>query len=176
LTGKPALPIIAMTANAMQEDRERCFAAGMNGYIAKPISRAALQGELQRLFGSADTLSTVPPAPTLLLSPAGSFDRAAVIEMLGDEALFNEVAAIFVTDAPGYLTELEAALAAADAPRVSRAAHTLKGLFGTFVATSSEAIASQLEQATRNGLTTESEELVKLVRVHTEALAKAMAN
>jgi signal transduction histidine kinase/CheY-like chemotaxis protein/HPt (histidine-containing phosphotransfer) domain-containing protein len=176
LTGKPALPIIAMTANAMQEDRERCFAAGMNGYIAKPISRAALQGELQRLFGSADTLSTVPPASTLLLSPAGSFDRAAVIEMLGDEALFNEVAAIFVTDAPGYLTELEAALAAADAPRVSRAAHTLKGLFGTFVATSSEAIASQLEQATRNGLTTESEELVKLVRVHTEALAKAMAN
>ncbi|MBK6677336.1 MAG: response regulator [Rhodocyclaceae bacterium] len=50
LEGRARLPIIAMTANALQEDRERCLAAGMDGYVAKPISRKTLQDELNRVF------------------------------------------------------------------------------------------------------------------------------
>lgn len=174
--GRPPLPIIAMTANALQEDRERCFAAGMNGYIAKPISRAALQAELQRLFGGTVRPDAVLPAPTFASPLTVTFDHAAAIEMLGDEDLFKELSAIFVADAPGYLAELEAAHAAGDAARLARAAHTLKGLFATFAATNSEAIALQLEQAARNNHMPGSDEWVKLVRGHTEALVKAMAN
>jgi CheY-like chemotaxis protein len=53
--GHPArpLPIIALTANAMAEDRQRCEAAGMNGYIAKPLNLAALQAELRRVMALA---------------------------------------------------------------------------------------------------------------------------
>jgi signal transduction histidine kinase/DNA-binding NarL/FixJ family response regulator len=174
--GRPRLPIVAMTANAMREDRERCFAAGMDGYIAKPISLAALQAELQRLFGGTAQSDAVLPAPTFSSSPAAMFDRAAVIEMLGDEDLFKELAAIFVADAPGYLAELEAAHATGDAARLARAAHTLKGLFATFAVANSEAIASQLEQAARTNHMAGTDEWVKLVRGHTEALVKAMAN
>lgn len=174
--GRPPLPIIAMTANALQEDRERCFAVGMNGYIAKPIGLAVLQAELQRLFGRMDAAGAVPPAPTFLPLPEASFDRAAVIDMLGDEALFEELAKIFATDAPGYLAELETALAAADATHLARAAHTLKGLFGTFAAKGGEAIAAQLEQTARSGQVAGCAELVREVRAHTEALVRAMAS
>ncbi|MBK1645165.1 hypothetical protein CKO25_11005 [Thiocapsa imhoffii] len=50
--GQPRLPIIAMTANALSEDRARCFAAGMDGYVAKPMSLNALESEIRRLFAS----------------------------------------------------------------------------------------------------------------------------
>lgn len=145
------LPIIAMTANALQEDRERCFAAGMDGYIPKPISMGTLKNELYRLFGQA-----TPPASATEVSmtaseetPAGN--RAAAIAMMGDEEIFREVAAMFVADTPRMLDELGQALAAGDWPALTRSAHTLKGLFATFAAKAGETAARQLEAGARAG-------------------------
>ena len=145
------LPIIAMTANALTEDRERCFAAGMDGYIPKPISLSALKNELYRLFGQ------VAPQPATVEEtsnaneggPAGN--RSAAIAMMGDEEIYLEVAAMFVADAPGMLSELDQALAAGDWPALTRVAHTLKGLLATFAAKSGEATARQLEASARAG-------------------------
>jgi len=145
------LPIIAMTANALQEDRERCFAAGMDGYIPKPISMGTLKNELYRLFGHA-----TPPAGTTEVSMTASEDtpagnRTAAIALMGDEEIFNEVAAMFVADMPRMLDELGQALAASDWPALTRSAHTLKGLFATFAAKAGETAARNLEACARAG-------------------------
>lgn len=171
--GRTRLPIIAMTANALQEDRERCFAAGMDGYISKPISLSALQDELRRIFGGAAVSQPAMAASGTIAG--GVFDRGRAIEMMGDEELFQQLAGMYVTDAPGYLHEIDDALAAADSARLARAAHTLKGLFATFAAAPGEAVARQLEQTAHQGATESCTELVQQVRAQAEALAAALA-
>lgn len=172
---KAPLPVIAMTANALQEDRDRCFAAGMDGYIAKPVSLTVLQKEIRCLFGGKQPATAVPAAAV----PAAVgmiYDRRAAIAMMGDESLFVEVAGMFVTDAPGYLDEIDAALAARDADRLARAAHTIKGLFATFVAPAGQSVAAQLEQIAREGNLAACGELATAVRAKTEALSAALAH
>ena len=174
--GAPRLPIIAMTANAMHEDRDRCFAAGMDGYISKPVSLTTLQNELRRLFADTGVVPVTSPAPTAATTAYDGthgpiFDRTAAIAMMGDAELFEELATMYIADVPGYLRDLDAALAAADGDGLTRSAHTLKGLFATFAAAPGQAIAQRLEQSARDGNTSACAELVATVRAHAEALA-----
>lgn len=173
--GLAHLPVVAMTANALQEDRGRCFAAGMDGYLAKPVSLAALQGELRRLFGNARPVAA-PHATPVPMNAGQVYDRAAALAMMGDESLLAEVAGMYVADAPGYLAELDAALANGEADRLARAAHTLKGLFATFVAPAGQSVAQQLEQEARAGNLAACGALATAVRTQTEALAAALSD
>jgi signal transduction histidine kinase/CheY-like chemotaxis protein len=175
-SGSGRIPIIAMTADALAEDRQRCFDAGMDGYIAKPISRAAMESEIGRMFGTGTVQQPVAPAAAADTAAEPVFDRAAVIDMLGDESLFKEIAGMFIADAPGYLASLDQGLAAADWPLVARSAHTLKGLFGTFAAKAAEAEARQLEHAASAADGDACLRLAPAVHRHTEALAAALAS
>ncbi len=148
--GGRRLPIIAMTANALKEDRDRCLEAGMDGYLAKPVSLQALQSEIARVL----TASGVPPSPAEAApeaaGPDPGWDRAAALSLIGDdEDLFREVAKAFRDDLPKQLGQMEAALAAGDWPSLARIAHTMKGLFGTFVATAGHDAALALERAAK---------------------------
>ncbi|MBL8487561.1 MAG: response regulator [Rhodocyclaceae bacterium] len=177
------LPIIAMTANALREDRDRCLDAGMDGFLSKPVSLQALQGEIARVL--AIPLAPTPPAPAPAASAAArsggssaGWDRATALDLVGgDEALLREVARAFLNDLPIQLGRLEASLAAKDWPTLVRAAHTMKGLFGTFVSDAGRESAAALESAAR-GPEPRREllaERVARVRDHAGSLAAALA-
>lgn len=153
-------PIVAMTAHAMKGDRERCLAHGMDEYVSKPISRAELARVLDWAAGRCHSAGAGPetPAPAAALTPPPpdaappAFDRAAAVERLGgDEALFADVAGVFLGDAPKLMSELRAAVADGDALAVQRAAHGLKGAAGYVGAGPTAAAAAVLEKIGAGG-------------------------
>jgi signal transduction histidine kinase/HPt (histidine-containing phosphotransfer) domain-containing protein len=143
------VPIIAMTANALQGDRERCFEAGMDGYISKPINLAALEQEFRRVMGLASVARSAPASSSRLPALDGLqvYDRKAALDRLGDADLLGELVAMFVADYPRNIGDVESALAGGDWQRLRREAHTMKGLLATFCAHRAEAWAKALEAA-----------------------------
>ena len=184
------LPIVAMTAHALKGDRERCLAAGMDDYIAKPIRARQLFEVVERC---ASTCSDIKDAATLSLpaasksasesagdtdssdgaqapapgetlpamaaasnpagvrEPAATFDLAAALSAVGgDRGLLREIVALFRAGAPGWLAELADSIAAGDAPRLRRIAHTLKNSAGYFGAGPTYQLALELEERGRD--------------------------
>jgi PAS domain S-box-containing protein len=122
--GRPRLPVLAVTAHALKGDRERCLAAGMDGYLTKPI-RAA---DLDRVLAAALGRPAAGGAEVRPLDRDGLLDR-----MEGDEALLGELVRLFVADVPARLGEVAVALAAGDGPRLRKAAHAVKSAASNFV-------------------------------------------
>ncbi len=124
------IPIVAMTAHAMTGDRERCLAAGMDGYISKPI-------EPQRLFATVEHTTDQPAAasgPADLGGP--SVDQTAFLERLGgDVDLMTDIARLFMDDCPRRLAAIKAAVESRDAEAIRTSAHALKGAAGNISAT-----------------------------------------
>ncbi|WP_039058373.1 response regulator [Enterobacter sp. Bisph1] len=113
--------VIAMTAHAMQGDKERCLALGFDGYIAKPVTRDALDAELRRVTVAAPTAPAEAPAQ-------GLPDESALLAQLGgDRALVNELMTIFSEGLYTLCDELEQAIQRVDRETVRRSAHKLRG-------------------------------------------------
>ena len=122
------VPIIALTAHAMQGDRERCLQASMEGYASKPIGRAELMAEIDRVTGVVGA-----PAAPLLVAPAARAEApvvGATLRFQDDEALLRQLAEVFLEDYPARLAEIRTTLANGDTAGLARAAHTLKGAVG----------------------------------------------
>ena len=127
---KAKLPIVAMTAHAMTQDRQRCLAAGMDAYLTKPITSQKLIDMVENLGGRARPPQAVPPpgAPEPPDQTLEAFDSAAALTALGGRVdLLQEMAAFFFGDAPGRLAEIQAGLRDHAPSAVARAAHRLKG-------------------------------------------------
>ncbi|MCA9000018.1 MAG: response regulator, partial [Planctomycetaceae bacterium] len=156
------IPIIAMTAHARREDRNRCLSAGMTGYVSKPIDAEKLLRLIEKLAfrSSPERLSpppTVEQVETTISSSAPIVDLAmAKKRMGGDQDILDEMIGAFLEDAPVLMSELEQACEANDDVAAHRAAHSLKGLSATFDATPLVNAAFRLEQfAKSQGLLSE---------------------
>jgi CheY-like chemotaxis protein len=125
------VPIIAMTAHALKGDRERCLAAGMDGYVPKPVRLNELYQAIADVCGPQ----------------RGSVDWNVALDCVeGDRALLADVAAAFLVECPQRLAELREAIAKCDSPRVCREAHTLKSALNALGAFAAASLAAHLEQ------------------------------
>lgn len=145
MPGLQDLPIIAMTANAQAEDRDRCLAAGMNEYVTKPIDPEALftvlgkYVKLQPLIGSAAAQEAVPEIPGIAV-------RESLNRLLGNMKLYRSLLRRFADGQPGVPRNIERFFAEKNFAEAERAAHTLKGVAGNIGAVETQSLAAELEK------------------------------
>jgi PAS domain S-box-containing protein len=145
-------PIIAMTASAMQGDRERCLAAGMDDYVAKPVSPESLGEALRRWVSLPDP----PPPAAAAVGGDGPVDHRVLDQLEAiDEGgrLLAEVIDTFIRIAPVRLLALARAADRKDAVGLERAAHSFLGSCANLGARSMANICAALETAARGGST-----------------------
>jgi two-component system sensor histidine kinase/response regulator len=160
------LPIVAMTANAMEQDRRKCIEAGMNDAVIKPIDPQNLWDTLLRWVrldepastpacevpvgtqraANADT-SSVPGVP---LNIAGLDTDLGLTRMLGKRTLYLAMLRRYVTGQKGVCEQIHQALAMGDMPGAERLAHTTKGVSGNIGATGIQNLAGALEQSLKD--------------------------
>jgi CheY-like chemotaxis protein/HPt (histidine-containing phosphotransfer) domain-containing protein len=144
--------IVAMTANALPEDREACIAAGMDDYVAKPIRPHELAEALRRVKPTGRKRDVQTP----------KLDATALesLRELGGDDFVAEVIAMFRADAPDLVATLRRSLDVGDAEELRRAAHTLKSNGATLGAAEFSAVCRELEQCAKDGRLDEAAPLI----------------
>jgi len=158
---KRHIPIIAMTAHAMQGDREACLEAGMDSYISKPVRSWQLLEEIAACF--PDDVTVRPETGSSTSRPDAASDDSltdlswkihwpsAIQVVNGDLEFLREIAQVFVEESTSNLTGLQTAVDSGDCTTAGRLAHMMKASFRTLGADSAHDLAFECEQSAQTG-------------------------
>jgi two-component system, sensor histidine kinase and response regulator len=166
------IPIVAMTANAMKGDRNICLAAGMDGYVAKPVRAKELYEAIEQV--------SLNPSPIIEVSENGAaihpvLDREKALGYAGDHATVVELIAIFQDEYPRQMKAVWRAIAQSDAPGLKLAAHTLKGSAGVLAAEATQQAAADLEEMALSGDLSQARESVTRLEMELGRLLPELA-
>jgi len=178
--GMGNIPIVAMTAHAMKEDRERCLAAGMDDYLSKPVNAEELFTVIEKL---ADTLRAkenkgekmVPASKDNVPIAKDIFDLPKTLEVVdGDKDFFKEIVGLFLENLPDSIAQIREAIANSDSNALDKAAHSLKGSVGNFGAKRAFEAAYRLEIIGREGRLAETDAALSKLEKELKDLEAAM--
>ena len=176
--GGRRVPIIAMTAHAMKSDRDRCLAAGMDGYLSKPIDGHEMIALVESLVAGAAAADagadSATPSPTRPVSPptAAVFDPELAMKRCFDKRdMLQEMISHFFKDRGSLFPQMRAALEKGDLVEVGRLGHRMKGTLVHLGAEAASEAASRVERFTLHaGEQAEAEEAVRSLERECEVL------
>jgi len=178
------LPIIAMTAHAMVEERQRCIASGMNGYLTKPINPDELYqtisqwcpGFIAKIVSSAGGVATGSEDVNVDIKIEGIDVQSGLMRTLGNRSFYFQLLTRFKDDQRDVVQKIRTALEREDRDLAERLAHTLKGVTGQLGAVEISRLAEQIEAAihTREAFTKVETQLDALAS-HMRALDAALS-
>ncbi len=165
---RPPVYVIAMTANALESDRDKCLAAGMNDYISKPVKLPDLQAVLQQASGFVQPLAARRRTDGALQDADAVLDRSVLAGLRelreeGEPDPAVELIDLFLRDTPPRIQDMQAAIARSDARTLKESAHGLKGSASNLGAQRLASLCAKLEKIAGDGKLAEAADLFNQV-------------